>query len=64
MEYFTLILGIILIAGFSWILVRNSKRSGLINAFLRVDTAAILVIGIYLVFTAVHSLLFTSGFLP
>ena len=53
MEYIKLILGIVLIAASTWILVKNSKRSGFLHALIRVDTVVGMVAGIYLVFTSV-----------
>ena len=58
MEYFKLVLGIMLIVGFAWILANNSKRSGFVNALLRIDTLTIIIVDLYLVFTSVNSLLF------
>jgi hypothetical protein len=58
MDYVKLILGIGLIAAFTWILVKNSKRSGFLHALIRIDTVVGMVAGIYLVFTSVQSLLF------
>jgi hypothetical protein len=58
MEYIKLILGIGLFAAFSWILVKNSRRSGLLHSLLRIDTIVGMVAGLYLVFTSVQSLLF------
>lgn len=57
MEYMKLILGIGLFALFTWILVRNSKRSGFIHTLFRIDTLVGMVVGLYLIFTATHSLL-------
>jgi hypothetical protein len=56
MEYVNLILGIILVIAFTWVLVRNSKRSGFLHSLLRIDTIGGIVGGLYLVFASVFSL--------
>jgi hypothetical protein len=56
MEYVNLILGIVLVIAFTWVLVRNSKRSGFFHSLLRIDTIGGIVGGLYLVFAAVFSL--------
>ncbi|MFM9840122.1 MAG: hypothetical protein ACKVOQ_17785 [Cyclobacteriaceae bacterium] len=56
MEYFNLILGVVLVIAFTWILIRNSKRSGLLHSLLRIDTIGGIVGGLYLVFASVFSL--------
>gem|GEM_PF-1350563 len=56
MEYIKLILGIGLLAVFTWILIKNSKRTSFIHSLLRVDTIVGMIVGVYLVFTSVHSL--------
>jgi hypothetical protein len=53
MEYFNLILGVVLVIAFTWILIRNSKRSGLLHSLLRIDTIGGIVGGLYLVFASV-----------
>lgn len=58
MEYTKLTLGIALLVAFTWILFRNSKRSGLLHALIRIDTIVGMIAGLYLVITAVHSLFF------
>ena len=58
MEYIKLILGVVLIIAFTWILFRNSKRSGLLHALLRIDTVLGMIAGLYLAITSVHSLIF------
>jgi hypothetical protein len=57
MEYIKLILGIILILVFSWLLIRNLKRSGFMNALLRIDTIGGIIAGFYLVITSIGSLM-------
>jgi hypothetical protein len=57
MEYFKLILGIVLLVAFTWILVKNSNRTSFIHALLRIDTLLGLVASVYLVFTSAYSLL-------
>ena len=57
MEYIKLMFGIGFIAIFTWLLVRNSKRSGFIDALFSIDIILGLVAGFYLIFTSVHSLL-------
>lgn len=58
MEYFKLISGVVLVAVFFWILTKNSRRTGFLQAIIRVDTVLGTVVGLYLVFTFVNSLLF------
>jgi len=57
MEYIKLIFGIGFIVIFTWLLVRNSKRSGFIHALFHIDTILGMAAGFYLIFTSVHSLL-------
>ena len=56
MEYIKLTLGGALLLGFTWILVRNSKRTGLLHIFGRVDTLVGIAAGVYLIVTAAFSL--------
>jgi hypothetical protein len=56
MEYFNLILGAMLVIAFTWILVRNSKRSGFLHSLLRIDMIGGIMGGLYLVFAAAFSL--------
>ena len=58
MEYFKLISGVVLVAVFFWILTKNSRRTSFLHAIIRVDTVLGTVVGLYLVFTFVNSLLF------
>ncbi len=58
MEYINLILGIGLVVAFTWIFVRNSKRSGGLHALLRIDTIAGILAGLYMVLNSIHSLLY------
>lgn len=57
MEYMKLLLGIALLALCTWIFLRNKNRSGFIHTLFRIDTIAGMVVGLYLIFTATHSLL-------
>jgi hypothetical protein len=57
MDYTKLIAGIALLGIFTWILLKNSKRSGFIHALFRIDTLLGMVAGCYLIYTSVHSLL-------
>jgi hypothetical protein len=57
MEYFKLILGLVLTVTFIWLLIKNSKRTSFVNALFRVDTILGLVAGVYLVFSSTQALL-------
>ena len=57
MDYTRLILGIALLAIFTWLLIRNSKRSGFIHMLFRFDTIVGMVAGLYLIISSVHTLL-------
>jgi hypothetical protein len=57
MEYINLVLGIILLIAFTWILVKNSKRTGFLHSLIRVDTIVGIVAGLYLTLTSAISLL-------
>jgi hypothetical protein len=57
METMNLMLGICLLAAFGWIFFRNSKRSSVLHAFLRIETIAGIVAGLYLVISSAASLL-------
>ena len=59
MEYMKLLLGIALLAAFTWILIRNSKRTGMLHSLIRVDMIAGVIAGLYLVFTSLNSLILT-----
>ncbi len=56
MEYIKLLIGIALMLIFTWLLIRNFKRKGLINALLRLDTIVGIISGGYLAVTSIHSL--------
>ncbi len=56
MEYIKLLLGIALLVAFTWILIRNSKRTGILHSLFRIETVVGITAGVYLVFTAVLSL--------
>jgi len=51
-----LILGIGLLVIFTWILIRNRKRTGVIHTLFRIDTIVGLLAGLYFVFASVKSL--------
>ena len=57
MDYTRLILGIGLLTIFTWLLIRNSKRSGFIHTLFRFDTIVGMVAGLYLIATSVSGLL-------
>lgn len=57
MDYTRLILGIALLAVFTWLLIRNSKRSGFIHTLFRFDTIVGMVAGLYLIISSVNALL-------
>ena len=57
MDYTRLILRIALLAIFTWLLIRNSKRSGFIHMLFRFDTIVGMVAGLYLIISSVHTLL-------
>jgi hypothetical protein len=57
MEYTQLFIGILLILVFTWLLIKNFKRSGFINALLRIDTIGGIVAGFYLVVTSLASII-------
>jgi hypothetical protein len=56
MDYMKLISGIVLLAVFTWILVRTSKRTGSLHMLTRMDTIVGVIAGLYLVITSVKSL--------
>lgn len=56
MEYMKLFIGLALLAVFTWILIKNGRRSGFIHTLFRVDTIIGIVAGVYLIFTSLHSL--------
>ena len=57
MDYTRLILGFALLAIFTWLLIRNSKRSGFIHTLFRFDTIVGIVAGLYLIISSVNALL-------
>ena len=57
MEYIKLISGLVLAVTFIWLLMKNGKRTGFVNALLRVDTVLGIVAGVYLIFASTFSLL-------
>ena len=57
MDYFKLVAGLLLLIAFGWIVLRNSKRSGFLQAFFAFDILLGLMAGLYLVITSVASLL-------
>jgi hypothetical protein len=54
MDYMTLILGIGLLSIFTWILIRNRKRTGVIHTLFRIDTMVGVLAGLYLVLSSVN----------
>jgi hypothetical protein len=56
MEYFKLILGLVVMGAFIWSLIRNVKRKGVLHSLIRVDTIICVVVCLYVVVTSVHSL--------
>lgn len=57
MEYIQLFTGILLLLVFSWLLVKNFKRSGFMNVLLQIDTIGGMVAGVYLVISSVVALM-------
>ncbi len=57
MGYVKLIAGIGLILVFTWLLVKNSKRTGFMNALLRFDIIVGIIAGVYLVVASMGSLI-------
>jgi hypothetical protein len=57
MDYIKLIAGIGLLVIFTWILLKNSKRSGFMHALFRIDTILGMAAGCYLVYTSFYSLI-------
>jgi len=55
MEYLTLTLGIGLLAIYTWIFIKNRKRTGVIHTLFRIDTIVGLLAGLYLVLSSVKS---------
>jgi len=62
MEYMKLTLGILFLIAFSVILVRNSKRIGLLHSLLRIDTFVGVIAGAYLTVTAAIALFSSTGY--
>lgn len=59
MGYVKLITGIGLILVFTWLLVKNFKRTGFMNALGRFDTIVGIIAGVYLVITSIGSLIYS-----
>ena len=57
MGYVKLIIGIGLILVFTWLLVKNFKRTGFINALGQFDTMVGIIAGVYLVIASIGSLI-------
>lgn len=57
MEVMKLISGIGLLVVFTWILIKNSRRSGFIHNLFRIDTIVGMVAGLYLLFISIQSFL-------
>lgn len=53
MEYIKLLIGLALLALFSLLFYKHSKRSGFMHALFRIDTVLGLAAGLYLVITSV-----------
>jgi hypothetical protein len=56
-DYLKLFLGIILLAVFTWILIQNRKRIGIMHSLMRVDTLLGIIAGLYLTATSLAVLL-------
>jgi hypothetical protein len=56
MEYLKLTLGIVLLAAFVFIFIKNIGRKGFIHSLLRMDTIAGIVAGVYLIATSTLAL--------
>jgi len=57
MDYTRLFLGIALLVIFTWLLIRNGKRSGFIHTLFRFDTIVGMVAGLYLIISSVNALM-------
>ena len=58
MEYIKLIIGIGFIIAFTWIFIRNTKRSGFVKALIGFEIIIVIIVGLYLTFTSIHALIF------
>ena len=56
MDYIKIIAGFALLIIFSWLLIKNSKRKGFMDALFQIDTILGIVAGLYLIITSVTSL--------
>lgn len=56
MDYLKLFLGISLTLVFTWILMKNIKRTGFLHSLLRIDTVLGVVAGLYLVINSIISI--------
>jgi hypothetical protein len=56
MDYLKLVSGIALLIIFSWLLVKNTKRKGFMNALFQIDTFIGIIAAIYLIVTSTASL--------
>ena len=57
MEYMNLSLGLIILAVFGWLLVRNRKRTGVLDFIFRFDTLLGVLAGGYLVVSSLRDLM-------
>ena len=57
MEYVKLFFGIAFLTVFVWLLIRNSKRIGIMHSLFRIDTILGIVAGGYLIITSVQTLI-------
>jgi hypothetical protein len=57
MGYLTLVLGLTLLAVFTWLLIRNGKRSGFIHRLFSIDIILGIAAGLYLIASSVYSIL-------
>ena len=55
MEYWKLIVGIVLVITFGWFLRKSSKRYGLAKALVSVDIILGLLAGLYLIITGIFA---------
>ncbi len=57
MEIIKLFFGVVLLAIFGWLLVRNHNRKGIIHSLFHLDTILGIIAGLYLVVTGLGSIL-------
>ena len=56
MDYVKLVAGLLLLIVFGWLLIRNGKRTGFLQAFFSIDILLGLIAGFYLLITSVVSI--------